>query len=452
MTEAGLNLGSEVALLVPHPTRLAVLAVAGGHASAAAELPTLRLGPEPTIPEIMRSVDVIDPTTAVPLRLSMTSGQAEGAEVAMLLEFDAAGAEAPAGWIWRDLDASTLARLEPAHARAPVSSWAREREEGWSPLRPPWSKPGWFARASAWMLDQMAADGRPATRAPQVHHLWDLSVVLRAPSTTGNVFLKCSPDLFRHEAAATQALATHMPQALPDVVAVDGAQGWLLMRDLGAPELGEQDQSLWHEGLVAHAGIQQVWQERTGELVDLGLPVRSLPDLAAQVDEIGDDDVLQARMSPDMRQRWGSAAPTLAAACLRLDGIGPDPSLVHGDLHPWNITFGSGTTRIFDWTDAAVSHPFVDLATYVFRTVDVAVRRRLVDAYLGAWSTSGSKEDLREAAELAVTVGSLYQVQTYRALIPTLMGAGNDVGLAGGDMSWIERTLTRQELGLDSTT
>jgi hypothetical protein len=109
-------------------------------------------------------------------------------------------------------------------------------------------------------------------------------------------------------------------------------------------------------------------------------------------------------------------------------------------------------TRIFDWTDAAVSHPFVDLATYVFRTDDVGVRRQLVDAYVDAWSGSGAKEDLREAANLALTVGSLYQVQTYRALMPILMGAGDDDGLTDGDMSWIKRTLARQERGLDSPT
>ena len=204
------------------------------------------------------------------------------------------------------------------------------------------------------------------------------------------------------------------------------------------------------QGLVAHAGIQRGWQGRIDELFHLGLPVRSLPDLAERVDEIGDDDVLQARLSREMRDRWRSSVPALVAACLRLDGIGPGPSLVHGDLHPWNVTFGSGTTRIFDWTDAAVSHPFVDLATYVFRTEDVAVRRQLVDAYLGAWSTSGSTRHLREAADLAVVVGSLYQVQTYRALMPTLMGDGEDDDLAGADVSWIKRTLARLQRGLDS--
>ena len=279
-----------------------------------------------------------------------------------------------------------------------------------------------------------------------------MSVVLRAPSEDGDAFFKCSGEIFRHEAATTQALAERMPALVPEVIAVDTAHGWMLMGDLGAAELGDQDEALWHEGLVAVAGIQQLWLGRTDELVGLGLPVRALTDLATHVEEISEDTVLLERMSPDVRARWLATAPTLAEACRRLDELGPGPTLVHGDFHPWNVVLGADGARVFDWTDASVSHPFVDLATYVFRSRDVAVRRRLVDAYLAAWSTEMSEASLREAAALGLVVGTVYQVQTYRALLPTLPGNGADDDMAGADLDWIHRTLTRQRLGLESPT
>jgi aminoglycoside phosphotransferase (APT) family kinase protein len=157
-------------------------------------------------------------------------------------------------------------------------------------------------------------------------------------------------------------------------------------------------------------------------------------------------------MPAELRARWLTTSPALIEACLRLDAIGPGPSLVHGDFHPWNVVHGPGTTRIFDWSDAAVSHPFVDLATYVFRTQDVSVRCALVNAYLAAWSTGGSDESLREAAALALVVGALYQVQAYRALLPTLMGSGADDDIADADLDWINRSLTRHEHGVESPT
>jgi aminoglycoside phosphotransferase (APT) family kinase protein len=263
------------------------------------------------------------------------------------------------------------------------------------------------------------------------------------------VFFKCSPEIFRHEAAVTQALAEQMPD-VPQVIVIDRERGWMLMHDLGAPELGDQDESLWHEGVVTHAGIQQRWLDRTDDLVGLGVPVRSLADLAAEVEELSEDVEVLDRMSPELRKRWLAHAPALVRSCRRLDDLGPGPTLVHGDFHPWNVTFGPEGARVFDWTDAAVSHPFVDLATYLWRTDDVAVRRQLVDVWVRAWSALGSPQAIREGVALGAVVGSLYQVQTYRALLPTLPGHGADDGMSGADLDWIHRSLTRHELGLES--
>ena len=458
--------GCQVSLLVPHPRRTAVLVAdetTGPETRTPARrvrLPTLRLpSREPLLPDLLDSVDVVDTDTTAVLRTVVTSsGDAEdrdpgeGSELTVLVEFEAVAADPPPGWRWQDLDAGVIAQLEPETSREAVASWARERVEGWSPLRPAWSHPGWFARASTWMVEQMAAHGRSDVGAPRQHQLWNVSVVLRAPSEEGDAFLKCSAEIFRHEAATTQALAERMPTLVPEVIAVDGAQGWMLMGDLGAAELGDQDEALWHEGVQALAGIQQLWLGRTDELVGLGVPVRALPDLATQVEAMSEDTLLLERMSRDVRASWLATAPTLAESCRRLDELGPGPTLVHGDFHPWNVVFGADGARVFDWTDAAVSHPFVDLATYVFRSRDVSVRRRLVDAYLAAWSTEMSEATLREAAALGLVVGTVYQVQTYRALLPTLPGNGADDDMAGADLDWINRTLTRHRLGLESPT
>jgi hypothetical protein len=370
---------------------------------------------EPLLSEILASVDVVDiERTPVLRQVLISSGDTEDGEVTLLVEFDAGTAEPTAGWAWLDLDAGVIARLEPAWSRAAVARWARERAEGWSSLRPAWSHPGWLARASTWMVEQMAAHGRPAIGPVQQHQLWSISVILRCPSEDGDVYFKSSTGVFRHEAAVTQALAERMPDLVPEVIAVESAEGWMLMRDLAAPELGDLDESLWHQGLASHAGIQRSWLGRTDELVALGLPVRSMADLAAQVE------------------------------------VGPRPTLVHGDLHPWNVTLGANAVRVFDWTDAAVSHPFVDLATYVFRTSDLPVRRRMVDAYVEAWSAEASWTSLREAAALGLVVGALYQVQTYRALLPTLVRNGADDDMADADLDWINRSLTRHHQGLES--
>lgn len=449
-----------VGWLLPHPQRNAVLVreTEAGPGSGSWSLPTVRVdGAEPTLSQILDAIHSVPTTSGVVLRLiALPAGAGsstradESDEVSLVVEFDADAPEAPEGWGWRTLDPESIAEMTPEPSREVAASWAAERARGWAEQRPPWSRPGWFARASDWMLEQMAAHGRPATGVPRQHQLWGVSTVLRAPSADGDFYLKCSAGLFRHEAAMTRALAGSMQDVMPQVVSVEDDEGWLLMRGFDADEQGDQDQSEWTRGLVAHAGIQRSWLGRTDELVALGLPVRSLNELAAQVEEMAGDHALLSRLAPGLRERWMRETPTLAQSCLRLDRLGPGPSLVHGDFHPWNVVSTPDTVRVFDWTDATVSHPFVDLATYVLRADDVAVRRHLMDTYLACWSETLSTTSLQEAAELALVVGSVYQVQTYRSLLPTLMRDGADDGLAGGDVDWIKRTLSCYDHGLES--
>jgi hypothetical protein len=449
-------------LLVPDSTRQCLLVPAGADSTAPASdtltLPMLSFDAEPSVRDMLDAIDLLDPQTVLPLRINELAddsaadapGDATGTDeeqMLLLVEFDAVLTEAPAGYAWRSVDTATTGRTAPSSARAAVTAWVYERDHGWALQRPIWSRPGWHAGASAWMVEQMAADGQPATNPPRLHHVWDLSVVLQAESAQGRVFLKCSAELFRHECVVTRALADHQPDLLPEVIAVESDQGWLLMRDLGAAELGDQDEELWFEGVVALAGLQQDWLGRTAELAALGLPTRSLTTLADEVRSWSEDDEMRARMPPELRARWDAAAPALEDDCVRLEGIGPGSSILHGDFHPWNVTFGAGRTRIFDWTDACTSHPFVDLATYVHRAKQPAVRHQMMHSYLARWHEHLPDADLAEAGRLALVVGALNQVQTYRTLRPTLMAA--DV-LSGADVDWVARALTRQERGLDS--
>ena len=92
MSDRVLTAGCLVALLIPHPSRTAVLVADGeqGVGGTSASLPTLWLeNPEPELAEILASVEVIDPATAVVLR-QVTISAVEGKQNSLMLEFDAA--------------------------------------------------------------------------------------------------------------------------------------------------------------------------------------------------------------------------------------------------------------------------------------------------------------------------------------------------------------------------
>ena len=291
----------------------------------------------------------------------------QGEATVLLAETEPYAGAVPDGYEWRALDRPAAAAAEPAAIGEALGAWVVERDSGWSPLRPPWSRAGWLARAGSWMSAEMTAAGLAPPGAPEVVQLWGISAVLRADSPAGAAYLKCSTDLFRHEAVLTRALAASMPGVLPDVIAVEPDEGWLLMDDMGGELLGDVPVSEWAAALGSYVPLQQQWLGRGDELVGHGAFVRPVSDLVPAVARWSADDTLLRRLSPELRERWVRSVPRLVDACGRLDEIGPASTLVHGDLHAWNVVRTAAGFRYFDWTDAALSHPFVDLAPFVPR-------------------------------------------------------------------------------------
>ena len=185
--------------------------------------------------------------------------------------------------------------------------------------------------------------GRVATSTP--HRLWPLSAVLNGVLDGETVFLKAVFPLFHHEPAITEALAREHPGAVPDVLRVDHERGWMLMRELRA-EIAESVTASLAPALREHARIQRSWSLRTDELLALG--------------------------AQDRAQDWPD--------------LGLPVSLAHGDLHGANVVVDNGRATIFDWSDACVAHPLIDLHTFLAFGVAEADRDAFVDAYAEGWN------------------------------------------------------------------
>jgi len=103
----------------------------------------------------------------------------------------------------------------------------------------------------------------------------------------------------------------------------------------------------------------------------------------------------------------------------RLDALGPPPTLVHGALHPGNATRLDGRIAYFDWTDACVAHPFVDLHSLQWER-DQATRESLLHAYLEPWRDAAMEETLREAVAVAHVVTPLHHAVSYATIARSL--------------------------------
>jgi len=343
----------------------------------------------------------------------------DGTPVAALHELDAP----ESSWIpqdglrWLALDDADPVHLAPPDLVRHVEEWLAVQQGAPVPeLRPPWARRGWLEEAVYWIRESAAAAELEPLGNIELRAQWPLSSVLRLETRVGYVYFKAVFSIFLHEPAVTVALAERDPELVTEVVAVDEEHGWMLMRELPGAELGDEDVTAWTSGLRAMSHIQHSWLGRGPDLIELGVADRTLVTLVRDLAA-----VTAARdLEPELRARFDAAIPEFEALCATLaDGPLPE-TLVHGDLHPWNVMRDGDDVRIFDWSDACIAHPLFDLATFLPRTDDASMRATMLEDYLESWADVASLEDLRVLVELAAPLAQVHHAISYLRILDAL--------------------------------
>ncbi len=434
-----------LALVVPHPDRDAILTVAVRDGAPTWGLPSATVPSDAPVRAWVVALEALLGGRPVLLRHETIASVDHDHPTLVVIEIEPLVPPSIDGE-WIPTGSLSIDDADPDIRSAVARYLARRADSTGSPVMP-WAEHGWFDRASAWMLDEIRASGRRPLSDPVQHYLWSIASVLRCPTTTGDVYFKATSPAFPQEAAITELLSTRIPGLTPSVIAIDAEERWLLMDDHGGRPLGDEPESAWPAGIATHARIQRAIAKDVGAMQAVGVPTRPLDDLAAAARDLAADDDLMRRLDDVQRAAYRAAVPRLVDACLMLDAIDVGPSLVHGDLHPHNVAIRGDACLVFDWSDAAIGHPFIDLVPYVLHADDALIRRAIRDAYLAEWADVMTPTQRQDAAALALPIGCLYQVVSYIGILGTLGGDVDD--MANADVDWIGRTLRALDQGID---
>ena len=322
-------------------------------------------------------------------------------------------------WVGRD-DLDAL-RLKDDEQRSLLEGYldALERDDV-PPERPPWACPGWLGGVREWLEREAARLGHTLLAIEQVK-TWSISTVLRVRTDGPTFYFKVSAPLplFVDEAVVTTELAAHFPGYVPAPLAIEAERGWLLLAEFD--ELLGWGASLEHrcELFSRFAGLQRLSMPVVDDLLAAGCLDRRLPWLESQLEPLLANPVAVHRLTSEERSELERLIPKLKEACRRLEALGPPATLVHGDLHPANAAWIDGTLAYFDWTDACIAHPLIDLHSLTW-VDDEAMRTALLDAYLGVWD--GAVSD--EAVELARIVTPLHHAVSYSTIVASVERSG----------------------------
>jgi aminoglycoside phosphotransferase (APT) family kinase protein len=303
-----------------------------------------------------------------------------------------------------------------------LGEWLAElRGEAAMPaLRPRWSRPGWYGRASAWMTDQLAAAGRPPTAPPVQVYQWGISALLRAPTATGDVYLKAIFPPFACEPAVSVLLEQRFPGRVPSVLAIEPDEGWILMDDFGRRIVREDGNDADHEaGIRLLAAIQHAMAKQTNDLLAAGCPVRPLASLADDLERTLAEPVALGALDT-ATERIGATVAWVRDATRDLGDLGLPDTLVHGDFHAGNVALVDDGVLIFDWSDAALGNPIVDLVTWLGEEHEPARRGRSFEAWLAAWADVIDPPTVRAKLDAMLGVGAAYQCVSYVGILRAL--------------------------------
>jgi hypothetical protein len=322
----------------------------------------------------------------------------------------------PDGWRWTPLDdvrCDVIPALQPY-----VSSRVLEWRGAPTPTkRSQWAQRDWARALHVWVDQQLAVPAPTSTRLSPFR-LWGISAVWRVDGAAATHWCKAVYPGFAAEPAITRELDRRCPGSVPRVIAIDDDRRVLLMADVAGSTVADRIERT-NDAIRTLVSLQRELTPHGDSLLAAGAARRPLSRLA--------DDVaaaLVALVAPEVRDTLDIGADVvggadvdalvraIGAAVAIIDMLGMSETLVHGDFHPGNVMVDGDQVVIIDWSDAAWTHPLVEVGAWA------SWYRDEPDVVDGLWRTWGDAWGLRparlDAARPALaTVVAAYHLVSY---------------------------------------
>lgn len=333
---------------------------------------------------------------------------------------------------WISHNELTQLRFTEEHIETILKRYFTEIETGVIPAeRVPWAKRGWQNHAFDWVHAQLDKLNFGLVGDIEVVRIWCITALYRIPTNNGDLYFKAVPPTFSREIGVTHWLNTQLPSHIPEVIAFDKEQHFLLMRDFNANILRETENdvalSVWETVLTDFANIQKmtIGQEQT--LLDLGALDYRLHQLMPKFKTfLADSDFVGVKhnMPEDHITAIHDALPIIQSHVESLLAMNLPTTLLHNDFHTGNIAIKDDKTIVFDWTDAGIGLPIFDYSTLAYALNNVFKEQpetiqHLRNVYFRALSDDNTSTQWEVAYESSRIISLVMQCVNYHHLLQT---------------------------------
>jgi hypothetical protein len=255
--------------------------------------------------------------------------------------------------------------------------------------------------AEAWIRAHVAPTG-----AMETTHERPWATVLRVPVDEDVVWFKACGPVQAFEPRLSAQLFERWPDRVAEVLAHDEERAWLLLADAGTPVgvFGNPPEA-WLDVLPPYAELQRGESAYMEEHLAHGVPDLRVATLPGRYEDFLRSDLPLGR---DELDRLRSFAARFGELCNELAAHDVPETVQHDDLHMANVYAQGERSRVLDWGDTSISHPFMSLyETFRFLEGDNKLQpgdpwfARLRDVYLEPWGRG-----LEDVFALALRVGA----------------------------------------------
>ena len=367
--------------------------------------------------QIMKpALDSLTGTTVNFLRYVTYFQDEEATRTYFVLLAEPRNAILPSDINWQPLEKILEKTDMPSALQEGLLRWQSERNTGVIPeRRAPWALRGWHAGVDAWVENQVSRLGRGAIQNIEPIKSWSISCVLKVITESGILYFKATRDLplFVNEGVTLTNLAKLYPRRVPRPVALAPENGWMLLDDFGGAPDGDAPLDNQVRLMQDYARLQIDSSQKIKALLTAGCIDRRLDILLSQIEPLLADELSLSLLNFDEREQVKQLAPRLRELLVELTSLPIPSTIIHGDLHAGNVIISDDSFLYFDWTDAAVSHPFFDMI-HIFTEADETKKSSLQAAYLEIWEQSFSKSDVWRAWQLANVLYGFYHAVSYQ--------------------------------------
>jgi aminoglycoside phosphotransferase (APT) family kinase protein len=278
----------------------------------------------------------------------------------------------------------------------------------------PWARLGGVAADIAWADRELSRLAQRRTGPVEQIKSWNLSLLLRMPTTDGTVWLKHVPPFMRHEAAVMR-LVRQADASVPEVLASD-LVGRALLKEIPGADAYHPDEPLAIQMVESFVALQERLVSRRDAILAAGGQDWTRATLLREASRLAARDDLRADLELSEQAALDRLVSEIPARLEALYECGLVDTLVHGDFHPGNYRTDGQRLVLLDWGDSGVGHPLLDRTTFL-NGVPTDWLTRVRDAWNAKWKALHPTADVWRAAELVRPIAALRLASVYQRFL-----------------------------------